>query len=440
METVFGPVEVPRERFQATGHPGLAPLDAELNLPTTRASLGVRRVVAKLAARNSFDDVVESVADTTGAHIAKRQAEELAVLAAQDFDAFYAHRRTLAAAERDTCLPPEAPGSDSILVVTLDGKGVPMRRDALRKATQKTKDKAEATPKKGHGKREKAHRKRMSTVAAVYSIAPFVRAPEDIISGLKLKPGEVGPVRPKPQDKRVWASLEASAEEVAIEAFNEARMRNEHTRRRAVGLVDGNEVQLGNLLFLAEHHEIELTVIIDVIHVLEYLWAAGRAFELEGSPALEKWVAERFLKILQGKASSVASGLRRLATRRRLNKKARKPVEACAHYLKKYKDYLRYDEYLRDGLPIATGVIEGACRYLVKDRMEITGATWKLNGAEAVLRLRSLLASGDFDEYWTFHERQEHIRNHLSKYPDEQIPESRDPERTRRRGHLKVVK
>lgn len=97
-----------------------------------------------------------------------------------------------------------------------------------------------------------------------------------------------------------------------------------------------------------------------------------------------------------------AVALRRLVTRRRLNKKARKPVEACADYLTKHKDCLRYDEYLRDGLPIATGVIEGACRYLVRDRIEITGATWKLNGAEAVLptlRLRSLVASGDFDKY-----------------------------------------
>jgi hypothetical protein len=326
------------------------------------------------------------------------------------------------------------------LVVTLDGKGVPMRREALREATRKAKDKAETPPKTRPRKGQKAHRKRMSTVAAVYTIAPFVRTPEDVVSGLKLKPGEVGPVRPKPRDKRVWASLEASAEEVAMEAFDEARMRHAHTGRRWVGLVDGHEAQLGNLLFLAEHHEIELTVIIDVIHVLEYLWAAGRAFEPEGSPALDKWVTERFLKILQGKAPSVASGLRRLATRRRLSKKAKKPVEACAGYLTKYKDYLRYDEYLRDGLPIATGVIEGACRYLVRDRMEITGATWKLNGAEAVLRLRSLLASGDFDEYWAFHEQQEHRRNHLSKYPNERIPESHKPEETRRRGHLRVVK
>ena len=180
-----------------------------------------------------------------------------------------------------------------------------MRRDGLREATRKAKDKAETLPKARRRKNLKAHRKRMSTVAAVYTLAPFARTPEDVVSGLKLKPGEIGPARPKPQDKRVWASLEASPEEVAMEAFEEARMRHAHTPRRWVGLVDGNEVQLSNLLFLAEHHQIELTVIIDIIHVLEYLWSAGRAFESEGSAALEKWVTERFLKILQGKAPTI---------------------------------------------------------------------------------------------------------------------------------------
>jgi hypothetical protein len=122
---------------------------------------------------------------------------------------------------------------------------------------------------------------------------------------------------------------------------------------------------------------------------------------LRGDPAAEGWVLERGREVLRGKASLVAAGIRRSATLRRLAQ--RKSADECADYLLRKKAFLRYDEALATGLPIATGVIEGACRHLVKDRMDITGARWGLDGGEAVLRLRSLRSSGDFDTYWEFH-------------------------------------
>jgi len=125
---------------------------------------------------------------------------------------------------------------------------------------------------------------------------------------------------------------------------------------------------------------------------------------------------------MRGKSSDVAAGIRRSATLRELRAANRKPADKCANYLLKYGLRLHYDSYLAKGLPIATGVIEGACRYLVKDRMDITGARWGLLGAEAVLQLRSLRASGDFDEYWTFHEKREWERNHAARYADGYIP------------------
>jgi len=93
------------------------------------------------------------------------------------------------------------------------------------------------------------------------------------------------------------------------------------------------------------------------------------------------------------------------------------------------------------GLPIATGVIEGACRHLVKDRMDITGAQWRLSSAEAVMRLRALRSSNDFDAYWEFHEFCEHKRNHQALYQDGEIPSStRLPQSSSSRGHLRVIK
>jgi hypothetical protein len=126
-------------------------------------------------------------------------------------------------------------------------------------------------------------------------------------------------------------------------------------------------------------------VTLDFIHVLEYLWKAAHCFHRSGTDEAEAWVRARALRILQGHSSHVAAGMRRSATLQKLPPDARKGVDSCADYLLKYRDYLRYDENLRRGLPIATGVIEGACRHLIKDRMDITGARWGLSGAEAVL-------------------------------------------------------
>ena len=177
-------------------------------------------------------------------------------------------------------------------------------------------------------------------------------------------------------------------------------------------MVDGSEAQLRRVQRSARAHGVSPTIVLDVVHVIEYLWKAAYAFHDEGSRAAEAWVRERLLQILRGRAPHVAAGMRRSATLRGLTKRRRKPVDTAADYLLKYKRYLRYDEYLARGLPIATGVIEGACRHLIQDRLGITGARWSLQGAEAVLRLRALRASGDFDEYWRFHEAADQKRNY----------------------------
>ena len=150
-------------------------------------------------------------------------------------------------------------------------------------------------------------------------------------------------------------------------------------------------------------------------------------------------MTERLLRILQGYATSVAAGIRRSATKRHLED--RKAADECAQYILNHKAFMRYNEYLAKGFPIATGVIEGACRHLIKDRMDLTGARWSLPGAEAVLRIRSLRASGDFDKYWPFHEQQERMRNHDALYANRKVPPTRPrlPTQGTRRNHLRLV-
>ena len=420
--TFFGSVEVRRLSFtakEAAG--GLRPLDVELNLPDDIYSLGLRRRAADFAMDMSFDTALAKLTDTTGAMIPKRQFEELAVNAAVDYFDFYDERqeRVVESGQRA--------GGGKLQVLTSDGKGIVMRPEALREATKlkAARDEKKLTTRLSPG--EKRNRKRMAEVAAVYEIEPRVRTPADILPLPGDKPREGGPVpRPKPENKRVWASVDKSLKEIVQECFDEALAHDPWLDRTWVYLVDGNKEQISTARKIAVGVGVELTIIIDFIHVLEYIWKAAWCFFDKGDPQVEPWVLERARAVLEGNASNVAAGIRRSATKRGLQNRKREGADACADYLLKHKDMLRYDRYLAQGMPIATGVIEGACRHLVNDRMGITGARWGLNGAEAILRLRALRTSGDFDEYWAFHRRRELDRNHLVRYANTEFTELRE--------------
>jgi hypothetical protein len=405
--SLFGGLKVHRLSMQRRGADGLRPLDAELNLHADLYSFGVRKQVAEGAALSAFDVVVEQVSRTTGAHVPKRQAEELTVRAAQDFEAFY----DVKAREQ---VPPSA-----LMVLTFDGKGVVMRPDGLRDETRRRATSKKLKHRMSGG--EKRNRKRMAQVASVYELEAQPRTPEDIVR--ELDPDAPGPRvrRPRAQRKRVWASLVQEPGEVIADAFYEAVHRDPDMERRWVAVVDGNGTQIDHVRNLSEYYGTEVTLVLDVIHVIEYLWKAAWCLHEKGDPSAEEWVTERLLRLLRGEVSSVAAGIRRAATKLDLPPDKRAPMDTCADYLLKYKDMLRYDKYLRDGLPIASGVIEGACRHLVNDRMGITGARWGLEGAEAVLKMRALRSSGDLEEYWAFHRRQELERNHLSRYADHEL-------------------
>lgn len=430
LETVFGTVDVQRAGYGQEGAASLHPFDAELNIPPERYSLELRRRVAEEAAKNSFDEAVESIDKNTGGKVPKKQLEQMVGRAALDFDAFYRQRHVQADASENT---------GSVLVLSVDAKGVVMRTEDLREATRKAAGERKHKLQTRLSKGEKRNAKRMATVAAVYTIAPFVRQPEDIIPE-KIVVLQTEPKRPRPENKRVWASLEKTPEQIVEEMIEEAEYRDPHGKKTWVALVDGNKDQIRFLSRAAREKHLDLTIIVDFIHVTEYLWAAGRAFHPEATVDLELWVRQRLLEILRGNASHVAAGMRRSATLRELAAETRKPVDICARYLLTYAPYLKYNRYLVQGLPIATGVIEGACRHLVKDRMEVTGARWSLVGAEAVLRLRALRSSHDFDEYWIFHETREYERNHKPLYANGRVPSTISSRPARKHPSLKLLK
>ena len=216
--------------------------------------------------------------------------------------------------------------------------------------------------------------------------------------------------------------MEKSSKQVINEIFEEAIHRDPSNKKEWVVLVDGDPHQIKIFKKLSKKFSVKLTIICDVIHVLEYLWKAGKILSDEKKTAL--WVSDKLSQILAGKSSFVASGIRRSATCRKLQKTVREPVDSCAKYLLNHSGYLHYDEYLKKGYPVATGVIEGACRYLVKDRMDITGARWGIKSAEAILKMRAIKISDDFSEYWKFYEQQQCMINHKSLYKNPAILEN----------------
>lgn len=427
LETIFGDVDASRLLYQVPGGRRLAPLDAVLNLPADHYSHGVRRMVAKEIARASYDEVDELIGDYSGASIGKRQIEQLAMRAAQDFDAFY----ELRGRER------EARGD--LLVISTDGKGIAMLHQHLREGTRLAAEKARPKLETRRAPGEKGNRKRMAQVAAVYSVAPWVRTAADVIH--TLRDGTTENERPEVAHKRVWASVEKHQRRLVREAFAEAHRRDPNHRRRWVVLVDGDPKQLEAVKAEARRVGVAVTIVLDVIHVLEYIWDAARALFGESCPEAESWVSDRLLGLLTDRSGGdVAATIRWWAKSRAdtLDDDDRAQIDAACAYLadRTRTRLMRYAQALRDGLPISTGVIEGACRYLVKDRMDRTGARWSVPGAEAVLRLRALRASGDFDAYWHFHLAREKDRNHAARYADGEIP---DPLPAAKR-HLRRIK
>ncbi|MGH9170107.1 MAG: ISKra4 family transposase [Acidimicrobiales bacterium] len=401
LTTVFGEVTVERFAYRRRGHANLHPADAALNLPAERHSHGLSKLAAIESSRGSFDDAVDAVEVATGQKLGKRQLEGLALASAGDFAAFYETREGPRSHDKD------------VLVISVDGKGIVMRPEALRPATAQAAAKSERKLKTRLSKGEKLNRKRMAEIGAVYDITPARRSRYDIMPPDKERKVTPGPVA---RDKWLTASVVEPAASVVSQVFDEADRRDPEHLKTWVALVDGNNNQIDAIRAEAKKRNVKVHILVDFIHLLEYLWGAAWCFNSEGDPAAEEWVRDKALSVLSGQAKRVAGGISISATKRKLTKVKRANADKCIAYLRNKARYLDYATALSAGWPVATGIIEGACRHLVKDRLDITGARWGLEGAEAILKLRAIRSNGDFEEYWPYHLDQEHRRVHQARY------------------------
>jgi hypothetical protein len=415
--TRLGEVTVRRIGYRAgiRGVPSLFPRDAVLNLPPCGYSWGLQRLAVMSCRAVAFEQGHAFVRAATGVSVGGRQLEQIVTAAAADAERFCQDpgrprdEPLLPAAGPEGGLPP--------LGLSADGKGVAMRPEARRRRARAPGRRVRAFRKRTGTGEKKGHRRMAETGCVFDVIAPGgpPRTPEQIMTG---EPG--GPARGPRAVNRWYACDITAGRDVTIgKIFDEAGRRDPGHLRPWIALADGDSYQLGLIRAQAAARGITVAIVIDFIHVLGYLRKAAWCFHPPRDPAMEDWVTAQGLDILHGRVQDVITRIRQLAADHPPQRSEHaKIISATLSYLENKQPFMDYPAALANGWPISAGVIEGACRHLVADRMGITGARWGLPGAQAMLWLRAIAASGDGDAYWNWHIQQEHHRNHLSRYHD----------------------
>jgi hypothetical protein len=382
--SIFGRFELKRAVYGTRETQAIAfvPLDNRLQLPESDFSYLLQDWDQELVCEQAFGQVNKTIERMLRLKQHTDCVENMNRQMAEDTAAF-----------RDSLPAPPPAEEGQIIVVTADCKGVVIR--------------GQATPTVCGGERPGGTRvngKRMAAVGAVYSIDPYVRTPEEVVAALFRDPNYTPPRRPEPCHKRVWASLPQGEKKVhsSIDLvfdwlLGDYALRNMESERPTVYLCDGQEALWeARDKYFPDDNAVD---ILDLLHVTPRLWQAAKLFYGEKSPQVVPFVRQRLTQVLQGKVETVIRGFRRLAAEQKMIGSKKKKLATICRYLYKNRHRMRYNEYLAKGYPIASGVIEGACRHLVKDRLERAGMHWTVEGAQAMLDVRSVFISGEWEAF-----------------------------------------
>ena len=398
--SVFGPVRVTRMAYRNRREPNLYPAGARQALPGDPYSLGMRALTAFHLAAGGFGQAQEVIEARTGVTVGRAQLTGLAEDLAAWTDDFYEER------SRDA-EEGEQPDGD-VIMMQADGKGIAMRPEHRKNA----------------GKADAGHPgiKKMAEIVAVADFTPAIREPEDIAAPPARRQAHPGP---KARDKSVPASVTESIEDMIAAAFEEAGRRDPERVRQRVFLVDGNKQQITAIQDQAEERGLKVPILIDYIHVSGYLGKAAAALH-PGNPAAAGQRADgQLLRVLHGRAKAVAATLTSVAVKTRADPRTRHldltDMDKAITYLTNNHKHMKYDKALANGWPIATGMIEGACRSVIEDRFGITGARWSPDGAEVILKLRAVVVNGDLDDYMRYYKERYRSEHHLARYDEDTI-------------------
>ena len=357
-----------------------APVDERLGLPDGEFSYVLQDWLQRFCIKESFHEAGQSLQTLLGLRVSVRTAEHMNQHLAEHAEEF-----------RVSQPPPDPEQEAELLVYANDCKGVPMRRPV--------EERAQRGPRRGKG--EKANRKQMACVGAGYSVDRHVRTPDDVLDELFRRQSAVD--RPQPQNKRLWAEMTQLREgesyngkaRVFAQQALDLQARDPRRKRTVVCLTDGEKA-----LRQEQHEWLPRAIgVLDVWHVTERLWDVAYCFHAEQSPGAARFVEDRLRGLLEGKVGYVIGYFRRLLATEQLTAAHRKTIRSTLVYFENNRAYMKYDEYLAAGYPIGSGVAEGACRHVVKDRMELTGMRWTVAGAQSVLHLRAIYLNDDWDAY-----------------------------------------
>jgi hypothetical protein len=381
--SIFGTLVIERAYYWDLGEAGVCPLDAMLNLPERRYSYLLQEWGALIGVGRSFEQVTKQIETWLRVKLWNQAVQLTMQDAAQDVDGFYEEK------------PRPKPDSEAeYLVAEVDGKGVPIRREEPHAKKLRL------------AKGEKPNKKKEAVAYSVFTIDPFVRTADDLVREVRDDATIVEPgarlLRPKPQNKFTRATL-GGREGAFVELQRLLNERDPRRRKTRLLLMDGSE----DLQKWARRHLGSCILILDIWHVLVYVWDASLAFHREGSPDSVRWVMRKLKLICEGKVGYVIGDLRRKLATGTFSTWQRRALTKAIRYMHNNRRFMRYDEYLARGYPIGSGVIEGACRHLIRDRMECTGMRWSVEGAQAVLDLRAVEINGDWTSFWELRSRQE---------------------------------
>jgi hypothetical protein len=398
--SVSGPVRVVRMAYRNRREPDLYPADARWILPDDPYSLGMRALAAFRLAGGGFGQAQEVIAARTGVTAGRAQLTGLAEDLAAWTEDFYEQRSR--DAEEDG-----QPASD-VIMMQADGKGIAMRPEHRKNA----------------GKSDAARPgiKKMAEIVAVAGFTPAAREPEDIAAPAARRKAHPGP---KARDKRVSASVTDSIEAMISAAYDEAGRRDPQRTRQRVFLVDGNKQQITAITAQAGERGLKVPVLIDCIHVSGCLGKAAAALHPGDPKAAGQWADGQLLRVLHGRAKAAAATLASVAAKARADPRKRghdlTDVDKAVTCLTNNHQHMKYDKALEKGWPIATGLIEGACRHVIEDRFGITGARWSPDGAETILKIRAIVVNGDLADYMRYYKLRYQQEHHLARYSEDTI-------------------
>jgi hypothetical protein len=383
--TVFGVFCFPRSVYGTREGQKIewVPSDQRLQLPEGEVSYLLQNWGQMLDVEQAFGTVAEMLREIFGLDLSVDTLEK-----------GNRHMAGAAAAFRAAQPAPDPKAEGELLVASEDNKGVPMVRPA------------QSTPAGAHRKKgEKANKKQMATLGCVYTVDRQVRTAEELVAALFRDPDYERREPPRACQKRYWAALTREVAGKVVRGQDEVfqQMADDIELRRRPGqtlihLSDGqHSLEDDRNKYLPQ--DWRTVDILDLLHVAPRLWEAAHLFHREGSDQAAAFVRQRMLRVLQGQARGVIMGLRRMGTQRELRGAQAARLRKLCDFLESNLHRMRYDQYLLFGYPIATGVIEGACRHIVKDRMERAGMRWKVPGAQAMLELRVIYTNGDWKPF-----------------------------------------